>query len=501
MTRVGDSTRVHAKVEHLRRLAQANGGRVPNWAVEGTASTLGCSKRSVWKWLEAGVPGPRRPAMLSDKELVVIAEHQGDRKAAWRQLVAAGDFTMSYSQFWRLLNSVDPITRTGVTEGVKQSLQRALYLKGVTTARLDTLIFDHTEMDIFIRRFHAGKEESFRPWVSLLIDAHTRFLLAAVVTEGDGVKGDPGTESLAALLARAVRGEEAKDGTFVGGVPHVVQCDNAKAHLANAMLNGYLELGIVLRLIEPASPWQDGRVERLMKTLRDEFLRPLPGYTKAFRDRYNHDAWELDQLLTMEQLVARLDAFIDDYNYNRVHSALDATPFEAWRDDPTPVERVDDDLIRHGFQAEARGRRVSANGIRFRGIDYIHPHLGKHPVYGSLSGREVHLRFLPNDRSFIDVYLGEEFVCTAVPHERLSRVERQRVVKQRKSDIRHVDHLVKQSKKRARQRFLDAESSFAPERDPLAPAADTQVAGAGDEEDLLAAMERRLTRAGAVGDE
>lgn len=501
MTRIADAERVSAKVEHLRRLATTNGGRVPSWAVAGVAKSLGCSERSVWNWLDTGVPGQRYPTKLSDKELVVVAERQGDRKAAWRQLAESGAYTKSYAQFWRELNNVDPITRTGVTEGVKKALQRGLYLKdGTTIGRLDRVIFDHTEMDIFIRRSCAGRDERFRPWISLLLDARQRFVLSAVVTEGDGVKGDPGTETLVALLARLIHGEVATDGTFVGGVPHVVQCDNAKAHLAEAMVNGYAELGISVRLIEPASPWQDGRVERLMKTVRDEFLRPLPGYTGAFRDRFNHDAWEMDQLLTMDQLIVMLDEFIDHYNYTRVHSALGTTPFEAWRDDPTPIERVDDDVIRHGFQVEARGRRVSANGIRFRGVDYIHPHLGKHPLHGSLSGREVHLRFLPNDRSFVDVYLGEEFICTAVPHERLSRAERQRVVKQRKADVRHVDHLLKQGKKRARQRFLDAEASFAPERDPLAPAADATLADADDEGALLAAMERRFAGKGVASD-
>ena len=93
-------------------------------------------------------------------------------------------------------------------------MQKGLYLKGSSTGRLDRVIFDHTEADIRLQRVYRGQVETYRPWVTLLVDSHTRFLIACVVTEGDGLRGDPNTEVLVAMMANAIRGSEAADGTF-----------------------------------------------------------------------------------------------------------------------------------------------------------------------------------------------------------------------------------------------------------------------------------------------
>jgi putative transposase len=303
----------------------------------------------------------------------------------------------------------------------------------------------------------------FRPWVTFLLDSHTRFILACIVTEGDGVRGDPGTESLVALLAAAIRGTDAADGTFVGGVPAVVQFDNAKAHLAKAMVNGYLELGVATHAIKPGSPWEDGRVERLMLTFSKELLVTLPGYTKALPDRYEHEPWIPEGCLTVEEFTAHLQEWIDIYNYERHHDALGMTPFEAWKEDSTPIRRVSNDLIRHGFLAETTGRKISKNGIRFNNVDFVHAALGK------LVGKKVTIRHLPNDRSFIDVHLNGQFLCTAIPYARLSQDDRKQIVRDRNSQIRQTDRIIKRSGTRARQRELEGNPLLSPERNPSVP--------------------------------
>jgi hypothetical protein len=146
-----------------------------------------------------------------------------------------GIYPKSYRQFVRDFHQLEPMVQQGLTIGVKAGIEKGLFLKSQPEARLDRVIFDHTEADIRLQRVHAGVVETFRPWVSLLIDSATRMILAATITEGDGVGGDPNTESLVALMATAIRGHDAADGTFVGGVPRMVQCDNAKAHLAEAL--------------------------------------------------------------------------------------------------------------------------------------------------------------------------------------------------------------------------------------------------------------------------
>ena len=475
-----DPSGIQAAVDHLRRVAGENHGKVPTEIVRATAKRFDCSERTVWNWLRYGAPAPPTTRELSDVELDAIAATQGNRKRAWEDLSRRGVYQKSYSQFARDVDKLNPITRVGLTEGVKAALSKGLYLKGTSTGRLDRVIFDHTEADIRLQRIYRGALEMYRPWVTLLLDSHTRMILACTLTEGDGIKGDPNTESLVALMASAIRGHEAADGTFVGGVPRLVQFDNAKAHLADAMLNGYLTLRIATHAIEPGSPWEDGRVERLMRTMKDEFLATLPGYTGALTDRYGHEPWKPEDCLTTEEFLARLELWVDSYNYERHHSVLHSTPFEAWREDTAPIERVPDELIRRGFLAESKPRRVSKNGVRFRSVDYVHETLG------SLVGKKVSVRFLPNDRSFIDVYLDDAFLCTAVPHERLTKDERIQIVRARNGELRKVDQIVKRSRQRARTRDLEGNPLLSPERDPEAPA---RVLPDTSDDDFLAFVE------------
>lgn len=475
-----DPVAVQGAIDHLRRLAGDNGGRVPTDFVRATAQRFGCCERTVWNWLRNGPPSPKSKQELTRKALLAIAEASGNRKHAWAALSTAGDYDRSYRQFMRDFGNLSPIMAEGLTKGIKGALQKGLYLKPPSTARLDRVLFDHTEADIRLQRVHCGKLEMYRPWISPLLDFQHRLAMACVVTEGDGLRGDPNTEVLATLMASAIRGSEAADGTFVGGVPHVVQCDNAKAHLAEAMLNGYLHLGISLHTIKPGSPWEDGRIERFMLTMNTEFLATLPGYTGVLGDRYEHDPWTPEDCLTTEEFVKRLNEWIDAYNYERVHSELGMTPFEAWRADPTPITRVDDDQLRHAFMAVSTGRKVSKNGVRFDGVDYVHRDLK------NLVGKKVTVRHLPNDRTFIEVYVDDNYLCTAKPHERLSKDERTRIIRDRNNEVAKVNRIIKRSRKRELERELEGNPLLSPERDPEAPA---RVIDDGSDEEFLAFAE------------
>ena len=476
-----DPSAIQGAIDHLRRLASENDGRIPTDVVRATAQRFECTERTVWNWLKKGPPAGKGRRELSRETLVAIAAANGNLKRAWQQLHQAGSYECSYRQFVRDVGNLSPVTSEGLTKGVKAAMQKGLYLQGSSTGRLDRVIFDHTEADVRLQRVYRGEVETYRPWVTLLVDSHTRFLLSCVVTEGDGLRGDPNTEVLVAMMASAIRGAEAADGTFVGGVPRLVQCDNAKAHLAEAMLNGYLHLGIANHLIRPGSPWEDGRVERLMLTFKEEFLAGLPGFTAALGDRYDHEPWKPGDCLTTEEFVARLMEWVDVYNYERVHSSLGMTPFEAWRADTTVIERVEDSLIRHGFLAVANGRKVSKNGVRFKGFDYVHEKLAR------LVGKKVSIRYLPNDRSFIDVHVDGEYVCTAVPHTRLSKDERLQIIRNRGNEIAKVDRIIKRSRKRFEQRELEGNPLLSPERDPESP---TRVIDEGADDDFLAFAEQ-----------
>lgn len=455
-----DPTTAVAAIAHLQRLANSNGGKVPTEIVRAQAVRLNCSERIIWKWLKDGAPEKKNPNLLKTEHLDAIAFSQGNLKRAWGNLHERNLYGSGYRQFVRAVQALDPITREALRFGVASGIQKGLFLKSNREGRLDRVIFDHTEADVRLQRLERGRLEMFRPWISLMIDSGTRFILAAVITEGDGIGGDPNTESLVALMATAIRGQYAADGTFVGGIPKLVQCDNARAHLANAMLSGFLDLQITSHLIPPGTPWHDGIVERLMRTFKEEFLATLPGYTAALPTRYAKDPWSPEDCLTMPEFKAYFLQWIDTYNYERRHSTLDSTPFEAWCQDKTVIDRADDALIRHAFLATSNPRAISKSGIRFENVDYTHADLAP------LLGKKVTLKFLPNDRTFVDVISDGKFLCTAKPHSRLDSEERQVIVSNRNKTVRKVDHIIKTSQARASRRLIEGNPLLSPERDP-----------------------------------
>jgi putative transposase len=161
-----------------------------------------------------------------------------------------------------------------------------------------------------------------------------------------------GCEGMAAIsddAARAVYEEVFR--TY--GLPVAMRSDNG-APFASVGLGGltklsayWLRLGIALERIRPAHPEENGRHERMHRTLKAETTRPA---------RAN--------LLQQQE---RFDAFVDEFNYVRPHEALDMQrPAEVFTPSPRtypeklpePSYPLHDDILRvnrHG-QLHVPGR-------------------------------------------------------------------------------------------------------------------------------------------------
>lgn len=129
---------------------------------------------------------------------------------------------------------------------------------------------------------------------------------------------DHGTRALLAL-------RELHDRTAVGllralldaiekfGRPRFLRTDNERVLTSRLMAIALLALGIRHQRIDPFCPWQNGRIERLFKTLKDRL--------QAW--------WALAG--TPEHLQHDLDTFRTWYNHARPHQSLDGiTPAIAW---------------------------------------------------------------------------------------------------------------------------------------------------------------------------
>jgi transposase InsO family protein len=134
-------------------------------------------------------------------------------------------------------------------------------------------------------------------YVHSIVDDHSRIAYSEILTDEKGT-------TTAAFFRRAIARLAAL------GIDQVeaVMTDNAYNYTkSNALAEVLAQLGISQVLIKPHCPWQNGKVERFNRTLQTEW---------AYRQVFT----------TNDQRTAALGPWLEDYNYQRRHSALGGQP-------------------------------------------------------------------------------------------------------------------------------------------------------------------------------
>ena len=166
------------------------------------------------------------------------------------------------------------------------------------------------------------------------------------------------------------------------GLPRVMRSDNG-APFASLGAGGlgrlgvwWVKLGIVPERIEPGKPEQNGRHERMHKTLKAETAAP-PAASLA------------------EQQL-RFDRFRHDFNHERPHEALDqTTPAQHYSASPRPYRTR---LEEPAYPSDYQLRRVRSNGqIKWRGEKIFL----SEPLIGELVGLKE------TDNGDTQVYFGQ----------------------------------------------------------------------------------------------
>src|SRR5881397_3258702 len=182
------------------------------------------------------------------------------------------------------------------------------------------------------------------------------------------------------------------------GLPERIRTDNGAPFASNALGRlstlsvWWVRLGIRPELIEPAHPEQNGRHERMHKTLKAETARP-PRRTLAAQQR-------------------RFDWFRHRYNAERPHEALgQRLPASLYRESPRPYPAT---LLPITYPGHYEVRRVSRNG----GIRW-----GSRWVNVSHVLAELDVGFEEIDDGLWEVYFGpvwlgrlHETTCRIVDH-------------------------------------------------------------------------------------
>jgi transposase InsO family protein len=204
-------------------------------------------------------------------------------------------------------------------------------------------------------------------------DTATRYLLEARITE-------PNTIGVRGVLERVFNEI---------GLPDAIRSDNGSpfgssgAGGLSRLSVWLLKLGIDVRFIPPASPQDNGRHERMHRTLKAETARPPAG------------SW-------MQQQV-RFNNFRRSYNEERPHEALgQTTPASHWQ---PPERRLPGRIEEPWYDADHQVRRVRHDGsIKWRGaFVFVGEALAREPVGLVEHERGGHLvRFLERDLGLID---------------------------------------------------------------------------------------------------
>ena len=180
------------------------------------------------------------------------------------------------------------------------------------------------------------------------------------------------------------------------GLPELLRTDNGVpfATMALGRLSQlsvwWIRLGIYPELIEPAHPEQNGRHERMHRTLKRATARPPAPTARSQQQRF--------------------DVFRDQYNAVRPHEALgDATPASCYARSPRPYPST---LPPLEYPGHFEVRLVSANG----GIRWLHDWVNVSHV---LAGEYVGLEEI--DEGEWDLYFGR--LKLGRFHEPLRRIE------------------------------------------------------------------------------
>jgi putative transposase len=159
------------------------------------------------------------------------------------------------------------------------------------------------------------------------------------------------------------------------GMPEAIRTDHGAPFASRALRGlsrlsvGLIKLGIVPERIQPAHPEQNGRHERMHRTLKQETMTPMAANRRAQQRRF--------------------DQFRDEYNHLRPHEALDMrTPASCYaasrRVFPAPVPEPEYPLPMHVRKVNPAGE------IAWRGHRHVF-------LSETLSGERVGLEPIDGD--------------------------------------------------------------------------------------------------------
>jgi putative transposase len=190
------------------------------------------------------------------------------------------------------------------------------------------------------------------------------------------------------------------------GVPQSCYVDNGSAFVDAWLLRACGKLGIRLVHSTPHRPQGRGKIERFLRTVREQFLVEVSDSTAA--DLVERGLTHAAALL---ELNALFTAWVESVYHYQVHSEIGQTPLARWHDGwqrlgHGPVMPSADALTAAFLWSEQRTVTKTAT---------VSLHGNTYQVQAALVGRRVELVFSPFDLERIEVRFRERSYGHAVP--------------------------------------------------------------------------------------
>jgi putative transposase len=427
-------------VRSLRKLQRH--GRLTGREIRWAARALEVSERTVWRWLRAelpdsaGRPGPC-PYALTEADRDALADWCGSAAAAWRARRATGVPLPSLRTFQQAVRrQLSPAERAALTDGVEGRRRHTVYLRWEATYRNQVWEADHKQLPVLVLAPKGQRPQT--PWVTWFMDAYSRLVMGWAIS----LRPSSATSLTALRMGLLVDPER---GPW-GGVPTMLRWDNGLEFAAAALTKAAAALGCVVSPAPPYTPHLKGKVERLHRTITQEFLKGLPFYTGGRRGADRTLYGPAAGPMTLDRFVSDFDAWVLDYNTRRQHRGIgEQTPLERWCSDATPIEQVPADQLRGMLLADEE-RTIGKDGIHFHRLVYVAPELN-----GQV-GQRVTVHYMPHDPRQIELKLDGLWV-TAKPQGLLTAAERDQVLARRRADAAELARRQRRATRRARLRF------------------------------------------------
>lgn len=336
--------------------------------------------------------------------------HCGNVSAAYEDLARGGSASLpSLSTFRRRVwEAMGSSQMEFARKGPRAARINRVHLARTPECRGYSSLLDNTELPIFA--VPDGHRTAQRPWLTVVMDAETRYVLSWVLTFGT-----PSAEEIRAGLVLSFTTRMAPDGvTQVGGLPERAIWDRGLDFLSDLVTESCLRVGVTPVALPAYSPHLKGSLERLWRFLKSNALAGLPGYIDSGID-VRGQYLLASKAMSQQELVNVLQSWFDRYNAEHKHRTLGCSPLEAWKNDPTPLRRAEPDQLWQDFML-SKNHKVGTAGIRFAKRDYVDLQ-GK---MNHLFGRTVEVRYLPHTHDYIEVFHAGAHVATCYDREALS---------------------------------------------------------------------------------